>query len=71
MNTQPTEHRCTSGGVACREVVERVRAAELARYVFGCDDEADRLLATAQRWAVVHNYGNEQPVDVEPETVKS
>lgn len=51
------QRRCAHG-VGCAEVVDRTRAAEIAKYVFGADELADRLLATAQRWAELHDHGN-------------
>jgi hypothetical protein len=50
------EVRC-SDGRGCPEVVDRVRAAHVAKYVEGCEHHADELLATARRFAELHRYG--------------
>lgn len=49
------EQRCGDGR-GCAEVIDRLRAADLARGL-GELDQADRLRQAASRWADAHGHG--------------
>lgn len=52
------EHRCHSG-VACEEVVARLEAADRSQ-LEGHAEVAAQLRDTAERFAMVHGYGQDQ-----------
>jgi hypothetical protein len=57
------EVRCADGR-PCSEVVDRLVAADRS-FAQGFDDEANRLRASAERWANAHGHGGESRDSIE------
>lgn len=51
------EQRCANGRPCEEEVLPRLRAADLAEYVLGERDAAERLRGKAREFAELHHYG--------------
>ena len=51
--------RCTPDGAVCPEVELRLEAGHRTKYVEGCAEHGEELLAAARRIAEVHRQENE------------
>ena len=54
MTAQNIETRCARDGTACVEVLARLDAGHRVKYVEGCREHGDALIARAARIADVH-----------------